>query len=88
MGRKKWLQNVSNLCFGVKDVSYLFTDQYMAQAKENFIHFLLNHLKFDLPLWSWSSCGEIKTHVKEAISVHGPLSKEAPGAGAEMQVPR
>lgn len=63
MGRKS-LQNVSNLCFGAKDASDLFINQRMAQAKENFIHSLLNHLKFDLSslelvfhcLYSFSPC--------------------------------
>lgn len=87
MGRKKWLQNESNLCFGVKDASHLFTDQYMAQSKGNFINSFLNHLKFDLSSLELVFCGKIKTYVKEAISVCWPLSKEAPGAGAEMQVP-
>lgn len=37
-GRKKWLQTMSNLYFGAKDASDLFTNQHITQAKENFIH--------------------------------------------------
>lgn len=59
MGRKKRLQNVSNLCFGAKDVSDLLTDQHTVQALENFIRSLLNHLKFELSslelLFLWSN---------------------------------
>lgn len=83
---RKWLQNVSNLCFGAKDASDLFINQRMAQAKENFIHSLLNHLKFDSSslelVFLWRNKN---TYMKEAINVFWLLSK-AVEQGAQMQV--
>lgn len=81
-GRKEQLQSTSNLCFGVKDETRLFTDPYMASTKENSVHSLMSQLKFSLSPWSWSFCGEIKTtYLKVAIIMHELLSKEASEAG-------
>lgn len=87
-GRKEQLQSTSKLCFGVKDETRLFTDQYMALIKENSVHSLMSQLKFSLSPWSWSVCGEIKTtYLKVAIIMHELLSREASEAGTQVLVP-
>lgn len=60
----------------------------MTQAKENLIHSLQNCLKFDLFSLEFVFLSRNKnTYLKGAISMHWPLSKEAPDVGAHVQAP-